>query len=279
MFNIIKAIIFGIIEGITEWMPVSSTAHMAILNMFLPLDVSSEFYDVFEVVIQLGAIMALLLLFFKKIFPFGPTKRPLGKGILSYVKKDIFLLWIKIVIACLPAIVYELFLEDHLNFVNPQNKMTIIGIALVLVGFVFLIVEAMVNDDKAVVTTTRQITYTHALIIGMAQLIAAVFPGVSRSGATIIAGLLLGIKRTTAVEFTFELAIPVMFGASFMKLIKYPAAMGFSQVMVLLFGCVSAFIVSLFMIRYVLDYIKKNSFNIFGIYRILLGIIVLMFLR
>ena len=279
MFNIIKAIIFGIIEGITEWMPVSSTAHMAILNMFLPLDVSSEFYDVFEVVIQLGAIMALLLLFFKKIFPFGPTKRPLGKGVLSYVKKDIFLLWIKIVIACLPAIVYELFLEDHLNFVNPQNKMTIIGIALVLVGFVFLIVEAMVNDDKAAVTTTRQITYTHALIIGMAQLIAAVFPGVSRSGATIIAGLLLGIKRTTAVEFTFELAIPVMFGASLMKLIKYPAAMGFSQVMILLFGCVSAFIVSLFMIRYVLDYIKKNSFNIFGIYRILLGIIVLMFLR
>lgn len=279
MFNIIKAIIFGIIEGITEWMPVSSTAHMAILNMFLPLDVSSEFYDVFEVVIQLGAIMALLLLFFKKIFPFGPTKRPLGKGVLSYVKKDIFLLWIKIVIACLPAIVYELFLEDHLNFVNPQNKMTIIGIALVLVGFVFLIVEAMVNDDKAAVTTTRQITYTHALIIGMAQLIAAVFPGVSRSGATIIAGLLLGIKRTTAIEFTFELAIPVMFGASLMKLIKYPAAMGFSQVMILLFGCVSAFIVSLFMIRYVLDYIKKNSFNIFGIYRILLGIIVLMFLR
>ena len=279
MFNIIKAIIFGIIEGITEWMPVSSTAHMAILNTFLPLDVSSEFYDVFEVVIQLGAIMALLLLFFKKIFPFGPTKRPLGKGILSYVKKDIFLLWIKIVIACLPAIVYELFLEDHLNFVNPQNKMTIIGIALVLVGFVFLIVEAMVNDDKAAVTTTRQITYTHALIIGMAQLVAAVFPGVSRSGATIIAGLLLGIKRTTAVEFTFELAIPVMFGASLMKLIKYPVAMGFSQVMVLIFGCISAFIVSLFMIRYVLDYIKKNSFNIFGIYRILLGIIVLMFLR
>lgn len=279
MFNIIKAIIFGIIEGITEWMPVSSTAHMAILNTFLPLDVSSEFYDVFEVVIQLGAIMALLLLFFKKIFPFGPTKRPLGKGILSYVKKDIFLLWIKIVIACLPAIIYELFLEDHINFVNPQNKMTIIGIALILVGFVFLIVEAMVNDDKAVVTTTRQIAYTHALIIGMAQLIAAVFPGVSRSGATIIAGLLLGFKRTTAVEFTFELAIPVMFGASLMKLIKYPAALGFSQVMILLFGCVSAFIVSLFMIRYVLDYIKKNSFNIFGIYRILLGIIVLMFLR
>ena len=279
MLNIIKAIIFGIVEGITEWMPVSSTAHMAILNMFLPLDVTEEFYEVFEVVIQLGAIMALLILFFKKIFPFGHSKRPLGKGILAYVKKDIFYLWIKIIVACLPAIIYELFIEDHVHFVNAENKMTIIGIALILVGFIFLIVEAITDDSKATITTTRQITYTHALIIGIAQLIAAIFPGVSRSGATIIAGLLLGIKRTTIVEFTFELAIPVMFGASLMKLIKYPVAIGFGDTMTLLFGCISAFIVSFFMIYYVLDYIKKNSFNIFGIYRILLGIIVLMFLR
>ena len=279
MLNIIKAIIFGIIEGITEWMPVSSTAHMAILNMFLPLDVTEEFYEVFEVVIQLGAILALLILFFKKIFPFGASKKPLGKGILAFVKKDRFYLWIKIVIACLPAIIYELFLEDHIKFVTSQNKMTIIGIALMLVGFVFLIVEAMTDNSKASITSTAQITYTHALIIGLAQLVAAIFPGVSRSGATIIAGLLLGIKRTTAVEFTFELAIPVMFGASLMKLLKYTGALGFANLMTLLFGCVAAFIVSFFMIYYVLDYIKKNSFAIFGVYRILLGIIVLMFLR
>ena len=279
MLNILKAIIFGIIEGITEWMPVSSTAHMAILNMFLPLNVTEEFYEVFEVVIQLGAVLALLTLFFKKIFPFGASKRPLGKGILAYVKKDIFYLWIKIVIACLPAIIYELFLEDHIKFVTSQNKMTIIGIALILIGFVFLVVEAMTDNSKAAITSTAQITYTQALIIGLAQLVAAIFPGVSRSGATIIAGLLLGIKRTTAVEFTFELAIPVMFGASLMKLVKYSGALGFANLMTLLFGCISAFIVSFFMIYYVLDYIKKNSFSIFGVYRILLGIIVLMFLR
>ena len=277
--DIIKAIIFGIIEGITEWMPISSTAHMDILNIFLPLNVTAEFYEVFEVVIQLGAILALLLLFWNKVFPFGVSKNPLGKGILSYIKKDRFILWIKIVIACLPAIIYELLLEDVFNFVTAENKMTIIGIFLILVGFVFIVVEGFVKDKKPLITSTRQITYTQALIIGLAQLVAAIFPGVSRSGATIIAALLLSISRTTAVEFTFELAIPVMAGASLMKLIKYPLAFTFSNVMVMLFGCISAFIVSLFMIRFVLDYIKKNTFTIFGIYRILLGIIVLLFLK
>lgn len=277
--DVIKAIIFGIIEGITEWMPVSSTAHMNILNLFLPLNVTPEFYEVFEVVIQLGAILALLLLFWNKVFPFGPSKNPLGKGILSYIKKDRFILWIKIFIACLPAIIYELLLEDVVKFVNEDNKMTIIGISLILVGFVFILVEGYVKDKKALINSTKQITYTQALIIGLAQLVAAIFPGVSRSGATIIAALLLSISRTTAVEFTFELAIPVMAGASLMKLIKYPLAFTFSNILVLLFGCISAFIVSLFMIRFVLDYIKKNTFTIFGIYRILLGIIVLIFLK
>lgn len=277
--DVIKAIIFGIIEGITEWMPVSSTAHMNILNLFLPLNVTPEFYEVFEVVIQLGAILALLLLFWNKVFPFGPSKNPLGKGILSYIKKDRFILWIKIFIACLPAIIYELLLEDVVKFVNEDNKMTIIGISLILVGFVFILVEGYVKDKKALINSTKKITYTQALIIGLAQLVAAIFPGVSRSGATIIAALLLSISRTTAVEFTFELAIPVMAGASLMKLIKYPLAFTFSNILVLLFGCISAFIVSLFMIRFVLDYIKKNTFTIFGIYRILLGIIVLIFLK
>ncbi len=277
--NIIKAIIFGIIEGITEWMPISSTAHMEILNIFLPLNVEAEFYEVFEVVIQLGAIVALLLLFWKKIFPFGKSNRPLGKGVLSYIKKDKFILWIKIIIACLPAIIYELVLDDVFSFVTDKNKMTIIGIFLILVGFIFILVEGLIRGREAVVTSTRQITYLQALIIGLAQLVAAVFPGVSRSGATIIASLLLGIARTTAVEFTFELAIPVMAGASLMKLIKYPLAMSFSNIAVLLTGCISAFIVSLFMIRFVLDYVRKNNFTLFGVYRILLGIIVLIFLR
>ena len=277
--NFIKAILFGIIEGITEWMPVSSTAHMKILNTLLPLEVSAEFYEVFEVVIQLGAILALLLIFFNKVWPFGKSKNPLGNGILSIVKKDKFFLWIKIVIACLPAIIYELFLEDHFTFINENNEMTFIGIALILVGALFIFVEAKLKGKKAVIETTKNITYMQALIIGMAQLIAAIFPGVSRSGATIIAALLMGISRSTATEFTFELAIPVMFGASLMKIIKIGIAVTAGEIITLLIGCVTAFVVSLFMVRFVLNYIKKNTFTIFGIYRIMMGIVILLLFR
>lgn len=275
--DIIKAIFFGIIEGITEWMPISSTAHMDILNRFLPLNVTEAFYEVFEVVIQLGAILALLIVFWKKIWPFPGDKN--GKGLFALIKKDKFYLWINIVIACLPAIIYELFLEDLFTFVTPENKMTIIGISLILVGFIFLLVESVIRNKKPVIESTAKLTMLHALIIGLAQLVAAIFPGISRSGATIIAALLLGVSRTTAVEFTFELAIPVMFGASLMKLLKYAGAISFYEILILLTGCISAFIVSLFIIRFVLNYIKKHTFTIFGIYRILMGIIVLILLR
>ena len=277
--NIIKAILFGIIEGITEWMPVSSTAHMKILNVFYPLDVSPGFYEVFEVVIQLGAIIALLLVFWNKIWPFGKTRNPLGKGILSSVRKDKFILWLKIIVACLPVIVFELVLDDLFTFINADNEMTFIGLALVLIGIVFIVVEYRIKDKEPTVDSTRSITYMQALIIGLAQLIAAIFPGVSRSGATIIASLLLGISRPTATEFTFEVAIPVMFGASLMEILKFSGTVSFYEIVTLLVGCVSAFAVSLFMIRFVLNYIKKNSFTIFGIYRVLLGLIVLIFLR
>ena len=277
--NIIKAILFGIIEGITEWMPVSSTAHMKILNVFFPLDVSPEFYEVFEVVIQLGAIVALLLVFWNKIWPFGKTRNPLGKGILSSVRKDKFILWMKIIVACLPVIVFELVLDDLFTFINADNEMTFIGLALVLIGIVFIVVEYRIKDKEPTVDSTRSITYMQALIIGLAQLIAAIFPGVSRSGATIIASLLLGISRPTATEFTFEVAIPVMFGASLMEILKFSGTVSLYEIVTLLVGCVSAFAVSLFMIRFVLNYIKKNSFTIFGIYRVLLGLIVLIFLR
>ncbi|MBR6233899.1 MAG: undecaprenyl-diphosphate phosphatase [Erysipelotrichaceae bacterium] len=277
--NILKAILFGIIEGITEWMPISSTAHMKILNVFLPLDVSPEFYNVFEVVIQLGAILALVIVFFNKIWPFGQSKNPLGEGILSYVRKDKFILWLKIIVACIPVILFELILDDLFTFINEKNEMTFIGFALILVGIVFIVVEMMIKGKKFTVTSTRQITYLQALIIGLAQLIAAIFPGVSRSGATIIAALLLGISRPTATEFTFEVAIPVMFGASLMEVLKFSAAVSFGEVMTLIVGCLSAFAVSLFMIRFVLNYIRKNTFNIFGLYRILMGIIILIFLR
>ena len=277
--NFIKAILFGIIEGITEWMPISSTAHMKILNVFFPLEVSSEFYDVFEVVIQLGAILALLLIFWNKIWPFGHSDNPLGKGALSDIKKDKFFLWIKIVLACLPAIIFELFLDDKLSLVNEDNEMRVIGISLLAVGFVFLFVEMIVKNKKFTVTNTKKITILQAIVIGLAQLIAAIVPGVSRSGATIIAALLVGISRSTATEFTFELAIPVMFGASLMKILKYGMAFSAAEIMIMLFGCISAFMVSLFMIRFVLNYVKRNTFTIFGIYRILMGIIVLIYLR
>ena len=277
--NFIKAIIFGIIEGITEWMPISSTAHMKILNVFLPLEVSGEFYEVFEVVIQLGAILALLLVFWNKVWPFGRSDNPLGKGALSDIKKDKFFLWLKIIIACMPAIVFELFLDDKFNFVNESNEMTVIGVSLLVVGFVFLLVEMIVRNKKFTVSNTKRITFLQAIVIGLAQLIAAIFPGVSRSGATIIAALLIGISRSTATEFTFELAIPVMFGASLMKILKYGMAFSVADIMLLLFGCVSAFMVSLFMIRFVLNYVKRNTFTVFGIYRVLMGLIVLILLK
>ncbi len=277
--NFIKAIIFGIIEGITEWMPISSTAHMKILNVFLPLEVSGEFYEVFEVVIQLGAILALLLVFWNKVWPFGRSDNPLGKGALSDIKKDKFFLWLKIIIACMPAIVFELFLDDKFNFVNESNEMKVIGVSLLVVGFVFLLVEMIVRNKKFTVSNTKRITFLQAIVIGLAQLIAAIFPGVSRSGATIIAALLIGISRSTATEFTFELAIPVMFGASLMKILKYGMAFSAADIMLLLFGCVSAFMVSLFMIRFVLNYVKRNTFTVFGIYRVLMGLIVLIFLK
>lgn len=276
--NFLKAIILGIVEGITEWLPISSTAHLKIFDSFLKLDVTPEFYEVFEVVIQLGAIVALLIVLWNKIWPFGESKKPLGNGILKYIKKDKFFLWLKIVVACMPAIIYELLLDDVVNFVNESNEMMIIAISLIAVGLVFIAVEIAIKGKEPAITTTREITFMNALVIGLAQLVAAIFPGVSRSGATIIASLLMGISRSAATEFTFELAIPVMLGASFMKIIKYDAAFAFGEIMMLLIACVAAFMVSLFVIRFIISYIKKNSFVPFGIYRIILGIIVILFI-
>ena len=280
MLNIIKAITFGIMEGITEWIPISSTAHMKILNRIFPLDVSVEFYAVFEVVIQLGAILALLLIFWNKVWPFGKTVNPLGdKGILKYCKKDKFILWIKIAIACIPVIIYELVFEDIVNFVNEKNEMTIIAISLIAVGIIFVLVELYIRKKPPIINSTRDISFLSAFIVGLCQLVAAVFPGVSRSGSTIIALLLLGVSRLVATEFTFELAIPVMFGASLMKIIKFKGAMSFFELSTLGAGMIVAFFVSLFMIKFMLDYIRKHNFNLFGIYRILLGIVIILLIK
>lgn len=276
--NILKSIVLGIVEGITEWIPISSTAHIKIFNKLLQMDVTPEFFKVFEVVIQLGAIIALLIIFWNKIWPFGKTKKPLGKGILQYVKKDKFILWLKIAVACIPVIIYELFLDSIVHFINEANEFIFIAAALIIVGVLFVVVEIIIKDKNPIITSTKDITFTSALIIGLSQLVAAVFPGVSRSGATIIASLLMGISRSTATEFTFELAIPVMLGASFMKMLKYGFAFTFGEIFMMLISCIFAFITSLFIIRFVLNYIKKNNFVIFGIYRILLGIVIFMFL-
>ena len=277
--NYLKALLLGLIEGVTEWLPISSTAHMAIFNKFISFDVSADFYNVFEVVIQFGAVLSLLFVFIKKIWPFGKSNNPLGKGILENVKKDKIILWLKIIVACIPAIIYELFLDDKLNIVNENNEMLVIGLSLLIVGIIFIIVEILIKGKQFSVTSIKNISFSSAFIIGVAQLLAGVFPGVSRSGATIIAGLLLGISRSVITEFTFELSIPVMFGASLMKIIKFGMVFSFNEILLLILGSISAFIVSLFMIKFILDYIKKNNFIIFGIYRILMGIIVLLFLR
>ena len=277
--NFLKSIVLGIVEGITEWLPISSTAHMKIFNKFLCLDVTPEFYGVYEVVIQLGAILALLIIFWKKIWPFGQSKKPLGNGVLSYVKKDKFFLWLKIAVACIPVILYKLFVDDYVNFINENNEMIIIAISLIVVGVAFIVVETITGKKTPVINSTKEITFMNAIVIGLVQLIAAVFPGVSRSGATLIASLLMGISRVAATEFTFELAIPVMFGASLMEVIKFEGACAFGDIMLLLLGCIVAFFVSLFIIRFILNYIKKNKFTIFGVYRVILGVIILLFFR
>lgn len=279
IINLIKAIVFGIIEGITEWIPVSSTAHMMVLNKIIPLDVDQGFYYVFEVVIQLAAIIALVIIFWNKIWPFGKTNNPLGKGVLSYCKKDKFILWIKIAISCIPVIIYELFITDYVHMINENNEMIFVGVALIVVGIIFAFVEMFILDKKPRITSTKNISYIDALIIGTVQLIAAIFPGVSRSGITIICALLMGISRTTSVEYTFELSIPTMAGASLMRIIKSTLIFSLEEMLILLLGCVAAFFVSLFMIRFVLNFIRRNKFTMFGIYRVVLGIILLVFFR
>lgn len=266
MVEILKAILFGIVEGITEWLPISSTGHMILLNEFVKLDVTPEFWDMFLVVIQLGAILAVVLLFWNKIFPFDLKKKP-------FVKKDIFTLWFKIIVACIPAAVIGLLFDDILNelFYN----YVCVAIALIVFGIAFIVIE---NKNKGVspkITSLADITYKTAVIIGIFQLIAAIFPGTSRSGATIIGALLIGVSRTVAAEFTFFLAIPVMFGASLLKILKFGLAFTGMEWAILLSGMIVAFVVSIIVIRFLMGYIKKHDFKVFGWYRIVLGILVL----
>lgn len=270
MLELIKAIIFGIVEGITEWLPISSTGHMILLQEIMPLKVSDEFYSMFEVVIQLGAILAVVVLFFNQIWPFqwkDKTK--------PVIKKDIFMMWFKIVVACIPAAVVGLLFDDLINQYL-YNYVTV-SLALIIFGIAFILIENYNKGRKPVITQLSQITYKTALIIGLFQLIAAVFPGTSRSGATIVGALLIGVSRTVAAEFTFFLAIPVMFGASLLKLVKFGFGFTKAEASILIVGMVVAFVVSLFVLRFLMGYIKKHDFKVFGWYRIILGLLVLLY--
>ena len=326
MIEILKVIFLGIVEGVTEWLPVSSTGHMILVDEFIKLDVSAEFMKMFLVVIQLGAILAVVLIYWHKIFPFDVKNkvkiRPQAKNmqakvmiltvataailflfgdifgniLINYliviimlisfavfvvfdftdslkVKPQIMTLWFKILVATLPAAIIGILFDDVFDrlFYNYQT----VAIMLILFGVFFIVVENLNKGKSPRITKLSDITYKDALIIGGFQVIAAVFPGTSRSGATIVGGLLFGVSRFVATEFTFFMAIPVMFGASLLKLVKFGFAFTLYEGFILLLGMFVAFVVSIFAIKFLLNYLKKNDFKAFGWYRIILGILVL----
>jgi len=270
IIEIFKAILFGVVEGITEWLPVSSTGHMILLDELVKLNVSSEFYKLFEVVIQLGAILAVIIIFWKKIFPFYRAR---GK---VRVDKQIISLWGKILVACLPAAIFGLLLDDFLD--EHLYNGIVVSLMLIIYGVIFIIIESKNIGSKST-KDLDDITYNQALGVGGFQLLSLI-PGTSRSGSTIIGGLILGLERSVIAEFTFFLAIPVMAGASLLKLLKYIVKVGLvftsTEIVVLAVGCIVSFIVSLFVIKFLLNYIRKHDFKVFGYYRIVLGIIVLL---
>lgn len=276
MIEILKAILYGIVEGITEWLPISSTGHLILVEELIPFQgVSEGFFDMFDVVIQLGAILAVVVLFWNKIWPFALTESEWeGRtGAMSFIKMDIMTLWFKILVSCVPAAVIGVLFDDVFDalFYNP----VCVALALIVFGIAFIAIETRNKGRKPKIRRLSEITYQVAFLIGVFQLIAAIFPGTSRSGATIVGALLIGVSRTVAAEYTFFLAIPVMFGASLLKLVKFGFAFTGLELALLLIGTVVSFIVSVFVLRFLMSYIKKHDFKVFGWYRIVLGLIVL----
>ena len=280
MLEIIKALLFGIVEGITEWLPISSTGHMILLNEFVTLEVTKKFWDMFLVVVQMGAIFAVILLFWNRIWPFGTktgesSSKQVNVGPIR-IKMDIILMWLKIVVACLPAIIFKVLHLDEVcdhYFYNPVG----VSIALIVFGIVFIVVENWNKNRRPTANHLLDITWTMAVFIGVFQLIAAAFPGTSRSGATIIGALLIGISRKAASEFTFILAIPVMLGASLLEVLDFGFQLTGMEWGILCTGLITAFVVSLFIIKFLLGYIRKHDFKVFGWYRIGLGLLVLVY--
>ena len=274
LFELLKAFLFGVVEGITEWLPISSTGHMILLDQFVQLDVSKDFYSMFEVVIQLGAILAVVVIYWHKIWPFHQAdKNTQAQGIWRYVDKDIMIMWLKIFIACLPAGIIGVAFNDTFErlFYNP----TCVAIALIVFGIAFILIEDIHKNKQPKITSIAELSYYTVVLIGFFQLIAAVFPGTSRSGATIVGALILGVSRTVATEFTFFLAIPVMFGAVLFKLVKFGFSFTPLEIWILVVGLVTAFITSIIAIKFLMQYIKKHTFKAFGWYRIILGLLVI----
>ena len=265
--ELIKVILIGIVEGISEWLPISSTGHMLLVDEFIRMDVSDSFKEMFFVVIQLGAILAVVLVFWKKMWPFDFKSK--GEGV---IRKDIFSIWFKVVVACIPGAIVTLLFDDYVE--AHLETPTIISCALIFYGIAFIVVENMNKSRVARIEGIHDITYKTAFVIGLFQVLS-IIPGTSRSGATIIGALLIGVSRVAAAEFTFFLAVPVMFGLSFIKLLKFGFHYSQAEIVVLLVGVVVAFTVSLFVIKFLMQYIKKHDFKVFGWYRIILGVAML----
>ena len=271
--EILKVIFLGIVEGITEWLPISSTGHMILVDAFIKMNISEEFKEFFLVIIQLGAILAVVVLYFKKLFPFELKKIDGKNKIVS--NKDTWILWGKVLVACVPAGIIGLLFDDLLDqyLYNPLT----VALMLIIYGILFIIVENRNKGKESKINSLKNITFKTAVIIGIFQVLALI-PGTSRSGATILGAILIGTSRNIAAEFTFFLAIPVMVGASLYKLLKFVmsgAIIAANEYIILAVGMITAFIVSILAIKFLMNYIKKNDFKSFGIYRIVLGILVL----
>lgn len=267
----LKVALLGIVEGITEWLPISSTGHMILVDEFVHLNVSPEFMNMFLVVIQLGAILAVVVLYFTKLWPFRNQKNA-GTALARYVDMDKMMLWFKILVACVPAIVVGLPLNDF--FEEKLYNYVVVALMLVIYGVLFIVIENYNKHRKSQINSLEDITFKTALLIGLFQVLSLI-PGTSRSGSTIIGGILVGTSRTIAAEFTFFLAIPVMFGASLLKLVKFGFHFTGTEVAILLVGMAVAFVVSVLAIKFLMSYIKKHDFKVFGWYRIVLGVLVL----
>lgn len=266
IMEILKVVLFGLVEGITEWLPISSTGHMILLDEFVKLNVSAEFLSMFLVVIQLGAILAVVVLYFGQLWPFSLKEK-------FFIKKDTFSMWFKIVVACIPAAIVGILFEDMLDelFYNYQT----VAMALIVFGILFILIEWQNRGMRSRINSISEITYPIAIWIGVFQLIAAVFPGTSRSGATILGAIMVGVSRTVAAEFTFFLAVPVMLGASLLKIVKFGFDFTTMELVLLFTGMAVAFVVSILVIKLLLGYIRKHTFTVFGWYRIILGVAVL----